>query len=71
MTGNVSSDLGYKTKADFTKYIQEHSNYRHDKLTKDSAYLVCNDTEGNSAKIKKAMKLGVSVITYTDFIESI
>jgi NAD-dependent DNA ligase len=55
------------TKAEFEEAVKSFAEAT--KLTKETNYLVCEDTQGSSSKIAKANKLGVTVITYEDFLK--
>ena len=61
---------GFKTKADFLSFIEAYG-YKHTKLIYGTDFLVCNDYESTTAKMTKANKLGVQIITYSDFIKQI
>lgn len=64
MTGSVNID-GIKTKAEFLNLC---TNVVHTKLNKETDYLITDDLSSSSSKMKKAEKLGVKVITYSDFL---
>ena len=66
LTGSPKS-FGFKTKDEFKNKVSELG-MKHTKLTKDTDYLISDDINGSSSKIKKALKLGVKVITYADAI---
>jgi len=40
-------------------------------VSKNTDYLVCEDPNGNSGKLKKAAKYGTKIISYEEFIEMI
>lgn len=63
MTGSWSEG----TKSQFEDKVKSFA--EPTKLTKDTNYLVCEDTQGSSSKIAKAKKLGVACITYEDFLK--
>lgn len=63
MTGSWSEG----TKSEFEDAVRTFAEAT--KLTKETNYLVCENTQGSSSKIAKANKLGVTVITYEDFLK--
>ena len=65
MTGSVNIE-GIKTKSEFLKLFD---NVNHTKLDKNTDYLITDDINSESSKMKKAKKLGVKTITYSDFIQ--
>lgn len=55
-------------KREYYKKIAEQNGYRSvNSVGKDLTYLVTNDLNSNSGKMKKARKYGVQIITYKDF----
>ena len=65
MTGSPK-DFGFKTKADFQKQIPS---WKPQKLDSKTTYLITDDISSTSAKMNKAIKLGVKIITYSQAIE--
>ena len=41
--------------------------FEHGKLNADAKYLITDDLESSSSKMKKAQKLGVEIKLYSDF----
>ena len=68
-TGSPKS-FGYKTKADFLEAANQLGDVRQTKLT-DANYLIADNIDGASSKIKTAHKKGVKVISYSDFIDTL
>ena len=66
LTGSPKSS-GYNTKEDFLKYANKFG-YEYSKLDKKSSYLVTDSYDFDSSKMQKAKKLGIEIITYTDFL---
>lgn len=62
LTGSPSK-FGFKTKAVFNDHAKKLG-YMHAKLNKDCNYLITDNLNSNSSKMKKAKKLGVEIITY-------
>lgn len=60
MTGSPK-DAGYKTKEDFVKFV---STWVHTKLGKTTTYLITDDLESKTSKMKTAEKHGVKVLSY-------
>ena len=67
MTGSPK-EHGFPVKADFLK-LADSKGFIHEKLTKDSSFLLTDSMSSSSSKMTKAKKLGVEVITYSDFAE--
>ena len=67
MTGSPK-EHGFKVKADFLN-LAKSKGYLHGKLNKDCNFLLTDSMSSSSSKMKKAEKLGVEVITYSDFVE--
>jgi len=65
LTGSPK-EFGFKTKADFQKLMKEKG-FIHGKLNADAKYLITDDLESSSSKMKKAEKLGVEIKLYSDF----
>ena len=66
MTGSPKN-FGYSVKADFIQ-IAKDAGFVHGKLNKEARYLITDDLNGTSSKMKKAAKDGVEIITYGEFI---
>jgi DNA ligase (NAD+) len=67
ITYEMTGSWAEGTKSEFEDAVRTFAEAT--KLTKETNYLVCEDTEGSSSKIAKANKLGVTVITYEDFLK--
>ena len=61
-------EFGFKTKAEFVQFISDKG-LSHEKLTKDSSYLVTDSHDSSSSKMKKANKLEVTIVTYGELID--
>jgi NAD-dependent DNA ligase len=67
MTGSPK-EQGFKVKADFTG-LAEKRGFQHAKLDKNCNFLITDNVNATSSKMKKAEKLGVETITYSDFAD--
>lgn len=67
LTGSPKS-FGFKTKAEFIEAAKSKG-YEHGKLNKDTSFLITDNLEGKSSKMTKANKLGVTIVTYSQFME--
>lgn len=56
----------FKTKDEF-KDFAKNKGYKHSKLNSECKYLLTDNYSSTSSKMKKAKKIGVEIITYTDF----
>ena len=65
LTGSPKA-FGFKTKGEFLT-LASNSGFNHGKLNKDCKYLITDDLNSGSSKMKKAKKLGIEVITYEEF----
>lgn len=65
MTGSPK-DAGYKTKDDFVNFV---STWIHTKLKKDTTYLITDDKESKTSKMKTAEKNGTKILTYEEATE--
>lgn len=65
MTGSPKG-FGYATKADVEKLLV---NWKHTKLEKTTTYLITDDPNSSSAKMKKALRNGTKIITYAEAVE--
>jgi len=63
-------EFGYKTKEEFLAECNKLGNVKHVKLS-EAEYLIADSVDGSSSKIKTAKKKGITVITYSDFLEMI
>lgn len=66
LTGSPK-EHGFKVKADFLKLASDNG-YLHGKLNIDCNFLLTDSMSSTSSKMKKAEKLGVEIITYSDFV---
>lgn len=67
MTGSPKN-FGFKAKKDFIDAANS-AGFQHGKLNKDATYLITDDLNSSSSKMKRAVKDGVEIITYGEFIE--
>ena len=67
MTGSPKSS-GFATKELFVLHALT-LNFINEQLTKTSEYLITDNYSSSSSKMKKAQKLGVKIITYSDFLK--
>ena len=67
MTGSPK-EHGFKIKNDFID-LAASKGYLHGKLNKDCNFLLTDSMTSSSSKMAKASKLGVEIITYSDFTE--
>ena len=67
MTGSPK-EFGFKKKSEFIEKIGEKG-WIHHKLDKTCNYLITDDVNGNSSKIKKAKILGIEIISYEDALK--
>ena len=58
----------YKNRQELVDYITSHGGNVQSGVTKDTTYLINNDSESSSSKNKKAHELGIQIITEEDFI---
>ena len=58
---------GFKVKKDFLDLVYSEG-YIHSKLDKNCDFLLTDNMNSSSSKIKKAKKLGIEIITYSDFV---
>lgn len=65
-----SKSFGYTTKDAFLQEVNKITNVEHTKLT-SADYLIADNIEGISSKIKNAHKKGIPIISYSDFINHI
>jgi len=76
MTGTPPEIGNLKSKNDFGKYLQKHG-YEHDKLTKNSSFLLTNSYASTSGKMAKVDKINkkydtdIKIYTYEDFIKNV
>ena len=66
LTGSPK-EHGFKVKADFLKLASDNG-YLHGKLNVDCDFLLTDSMSSSSSKMTKANKLGVEIITYSDFV---
>ena len=66
MTGSPKT-AGFSKKEEFIKKAKEMG-FSHEGLGKGTTYLITDDYNSSSSKMSKATKLGVKIITYTDFL---
>ena len=65
MTGSPKG-FGFATKAEFEKAVK---NWKHTKLEKGTTYLITDDLNSTSSKMKKALKNGTVILTYEQAID--
>lgn len=66
ITGKVSS---FKNRDAFANYVELQGGKVSGSISKNTNYLVNNDASSTSSKNKKAMELGIPIITEVEFIE--
>lgn len=72
MTGDVNYDPTNSVPNDYYRvtkeqYISHFDRVAHVTLTKATDYLLTDDLKSNTTKMQKAKRLGIPIITYTDF----
>lgn len=67
LTGSPK-DCNYLVKSDFIKFANSVG-FKHSKIEKNTKYLITDSLESNSSKMQKALKLGIEIITYSDFVK--
>jgi DNA ligase (NAD+) len=60
---------GPKGRKDLIKYIESSGYEFSDSINKELSILVCEDVNGSSSKLQKAKKLGIKLMTYTEFFK--
>ena len=65
MTGSPKG-FGFATKSEFEKVVK---NWKHTKLEKGTTYLITDDLNSTSSKMKKAQKNGTKILTYEQAVE--
>lgn len=58
----------YKSRADMVSFIEKNGGRVSGSVSKKTDYLINNDKDSNSSKNKKALELGVSIITEDEFL---
>ncbi|MCL1924373.1 MAG: NAD-dependent DNA ligase LigA [Defluviitaleaceae bacterium] len=66
ITGNMEE---YKNREELKEEIEKNGGKVSSSVSKNTSYLINNDTESNSSKNKKAKELGISIINEQGFIE--
>lgn len=66
ITGSLTQ---YKNRQELVNYIESCGGTVQSGVTKDTTYLINNDSESSSSKNKKAKELGIPIITEMEFIE--
>ena len=66
ITGKTTS---FKNRDAFTEYVEAQGGKVTGSISKNTNYLVNNDATSTSSKNKKAMELGIPIITEAEFIE--
>ena len=56
---------------DFEAHVAQFNYVLQDRVTADTAMVVCADTAGSSSKLKKAKAQGIEVVSYQDFLSRI
>ena len=59
----------FKNRDAFKACIEEHGGKVVDSVSKNTSYLINNDTESSSTKNQSAKKLGIPIISEQEFIE--
>lgn len=66
ITGSV---FEFKNRGELKSFIEEHGGKTADSVSKNTDYLINNDSTSGSSKNKKAKELGVRIITEAEFLE--
>ena len=66
ITGKVNQ---FANRDAFEEYVKAHGGKVAGSVSKNTDYLVSNDSESTSSKNKKAKELGVPIITEGEFIQ--
>jgi DNA ligase (NAD+) len=69
LTGSPK-EFGFSAKSDFIK-LAETAGFKNTKLEKGTRYLITDSMDSDSSKMQKARKLGVEIITYSEFTKII
>lgn len=67
LTGSPKT-AGFKSKSEFIEFLKTKG-YINGKLDKNTSYLITDDLNSTSSKMKRAEKNGVKIITYENFIK--
>ena len=65
MTGRLKY---YKNREEIVDFIEENGGTVSESVSKKTDYLICNDIESTSSKMKKAKALGIPVLSELTFI---
>lgn len=65
ITGSLKK---YKNRAELQKVIESKNGKVSNSISRNTSYLICNDTTSTSAKHLAASRLGVPIITEDDFV---
>ena len=68
VTGTVKQ---FKNRTELQSFIEEHGGKVVSSVSKNVNYLINNDTESTSAKNTTAKRLGIPIISETDFLEMV
>ncbi len=66
MTGEPTT---HETKGHFKTEVQKTGKAKHTSLGKDTTYLVTNSPGSTTGKMQKAIKYGVKIVTYEQFLD--
>jgi len=61
---------GPKTRNELIADIEANGDVFDDGVKKDTQILLCEDVTGNSSKLQKAQKLGITLMSYDDYFKS-
>ena len=65
VTGSVEQ---FKNRSELKAYIEERGGKVAESVSKNTDYLINNDTTSNSSKNKKARELGIPILSETEFL---
>ena len=60
---------GEKNRSDLQKYIEEKGGFLRSAVSSKTDYVICNDPNINTTKMRRAKELGVTVISEEEFME--
>lgn len=66
VTGSVEQ---FKNRSELKAYIEERGGKVAESVSKNTNYLINNDTASNSSKNKKARELGIPILSETEFLQ--
>ena len=60
---------GAKDWSDLQEFIEKRGGFLRSAVSSKTDYLICNDTTADSEKLRKAMELGVTILTEEEFLK--